>query len=650
MDIYGCAPRVSRNPPMLSNARLPFEKIHRWFMAVACSINLAFGAFALFNSLDIRFYHFYAKETISIVIFSPYLDWLVWLVSATLMVAAMAGRVLLGPRERRVPAWTVLPGVLLAACLAFFSYGNPAGAIASSLLGFAAVAIPVYYGEGSFFTSRSDALALVLACSGALLIAIEAASLCSWLINPFDYQFPFDATPRWVFPTADLNIFSALYPLTPFLLLALLLCWVWMPLRGRLLARLGRWGAILAAEVPPAREVSARAQAVVVSISAALAGFVAYYPYIRLSTEYLVGRDGVNYYGFLTRMTDAWSFTTVFPDRPLFMLFLYAVRGATQQPTEIVLRFMPVLCAVALVLSVFWLVKTGTKDSRLALLSSIFAAFSFQVTAGMMGYFLAGWLALVGIMLFFTLLLKAQERRLIMHSSLAGLVSIAVLGTHPYHWLIMMAVLAFYALITVAVRRCLKRELLVLAAPLAITAAAALPLLLFTGLGPLGLSKVTNVLNSLWQALAPTLTLSKITLLTASLSRTVDFWLGGAFGSPLIYILSILGIASMADLRNSFNRLLFCWVLVPLLAIFALIPGTETYYSRIFYTIPFQIPAAIGFSWLLMKLGSALTHAETKPARVTYPQLLQMVLFSLLFLLLFNYALRIVDQVVILHI
>jgi hypothetical protein len=109
-------------------------------------------------------------------------------------------------------------------------------------------------------------------------------------------------------------------------------------------------------------------------------------------------------------------------------------------------------------------------------------------------------------------------------------------------------------------------------------------------------------------------------------------------------------MAAMADLKKDFNRLILCWVAVPGLAIFSLIPGMEPLYYRVAYTIPFQIPAAVGFSWLLLKLGSALAHAEPKPARMTHTRLLQIVLLSLLVLILFNYALRIVDQVVALSI
>jgi hypothetical protein len=196
----------------------------------------------------------------------------------------------------------------------------------------------------------------------------------------------------------------------------------------------------------------------------------------------------------------------------------------------------------------------------------------------------------------------------------------------------------------------MKREVLISAVPLAVTAVAAVPLILFTNLGAVGFSAVMAVLNSLWQTLAANLTLSKLTLLLPSLSHMADRWVGGAFGSPLVYILGILGMASMVDLQKNFNRLLLCWVLVPSLAIFALVPGMESLYYRIAYVIPFQIPVAVGFSWLLWRLGRTLSSAELKPAKITYSRLLQIVLFSLLTLLLFNYALRLVDQVVVLMI
>jgi hypothetical protein len=536
----------------------------------------------------------------------------------------------------------------LGSSFVIFLFNSPTAAIISALLGFAVVALSVYYGKGSIFASRREAVALVLAGSGCLLIPIEVASLASWILNAFDYEIPFSYSPRWVFPTIDLNLFSLLYPLVSLLLLLFLFCWIWMPFYKRLLMRWGKWrSAPAAAEAQQAHRIGWRLQAVVLAITAALAGFVAYYPYIRLSSQYLVGVDGVQYFDYLSQMINAGSFATVAPDRPLFMLLLYYIKEVTQQPAEIIVRVMPVICAVFLVLAVFWLVKTGTKDARLALLSSILTAFSFQVTAGMIGYFLAAWFTLAEIMLFFTLLLKAMEKRPLVYSVLAGVVSIVILGTHPYSWLLMATILSFYIVVTVLVRRGIKREVLISAIPLAITAVVAIPLILYTNIGANGVPVVMGIVNSLWQTLIANLNISKITLLLPSLSHMTDRWVGGAFGSPVIYILGILGMASMVDLTKNFNRLLLCWVLVPSLAIFALVPGLEHLYYRIAYVIPFQIPAAVGFLWLLSSLTRTRSFVELKSAKITYFNLLKIVLFLVLMLLLLNCAIRLVDEAVV---
>jgi hypothetical protein len=632
---------------MLWNAQLLSKNMRFWVVALACSVNLIFGTFLLANNLGVWYYHFYTLQVVNIVIFSPFLDWLIWFISAILIVTEMVARILLGRQKNRVPLWTTIPNVLLLASFAIFSFNSQMAAIVSALLGFAVVALSVYYGKGSLFASRREAVALVLAGSGALLIPIEAASLASWILNAFDYEVPFSYSPRWVFPTIDLNLFSLLYPLVSLLLLIFLFCWVWMPFYKRLLMRWGKWRSSSAAEAPWAHGVGWRPQAVVLLITAAVAGFVAYYPYIRLSSQYLVGVDGVRYFDFLSRMINEGPFATVAPDRPLFMLLLYYIKAVTLQPAEIIVRVMPVICAVFLVLAVFWLVKTGTKDVRLALLSSILTAFSFQVTAGMIGYFLAAWFALAEILLFFTLLLKAMEKRPLVYSLLAGAVSIVILGTHPYSWLLMATILSFYIVVTVLVRRGIKREVLISTIPLAITAVVAIPLILYTSIGANGVPVVMGIVNSLWQTLVANLNISKLSLLLPSLSHMADRWVGGAFGSPVIYILSILGMASMVDLTKNFNRLLLCWVLVPSLAIFALVPGMEQLYYRIAYIMPFQIPAAVGFLWLLSRLSRTRSFVELKPAKITYFNLLRIVLFLLLILLLFNYALRLVDEAVV---
>lgn len=636
---------------MAQDARKGSPGVRGYALVLAYSASLIFGGFLLANSLGIRYYHFYALEVVKIVVFSPIYDLLVWLVATAFVAAEALARLVLSQRElERTSAqrWAAIPHLLLIASFALFLLDGAIAAAISPLLGFAAVVASIYHGKGALFVSRRGAAAMVAACCAFLLIPIALASLGSWVSNAFSYEFPFGPGLRWVFPKLDLAIFSILYPLTPFLLLVVLLCWLWVPLSGRLPRRWRRFlPEMVASPAPPSKII----QAITLIVSSALAGFVAYYPYIRLPAGYMTGVDAAHYCGFLDGMINKGLLAGIIPDRPLFMLMLYAIKSVTSQPAEIIVRFMPVACAVAFVLATFWLVRTGTKDAGLALLTSALAAFSFQITAGMMGYFLANWLAMAGIFAFFALLLRSMEGGGMRYSVLAGVVSILVLGTHPYSWVMMAAVLAAYAAATAIVRRRVGKEVLYMAVPMLMTAAAAVPLLVYTGLGPKGLAYVADVVSYLWRTLVGSLNPSKLALLIQSLAHMADRWVGGAFGSPIVYVLALAGVATMRDLSKNFNRLILCWVLVPALVLFAVIPGSEAYYYRIAYTIPFQIPAAIGAYWLLGRMSEWLRGwrrgGAALPDMPFYTKCLLGGSFLLLALILFNYALRIVDQLMV---
>ena len=168
------------------SARLPSRNPRLRLMAVACSINLLFGTFFLANSLGIPYYHFYILQSVNIVVLSPFIDWAVWFASAILVASEMLARVLMD-RRGRIPLWAIVPCLLLPASFALFSFNSQAGVVLSAILGYGVVGLSVHCGKGTIFARRRDALALILSGSGAILIAIELASLASWLINPFDY-------------------------------------------------------------------------------------------------------------------------------------------------------------------------------------------------------------------------------------------------------------------------------------------------------------------------------------------------------------------------------------------------------------------------------------------------------------------------------
>jgi len=616
--------------------------LHFSLIIMANSVNILFGLLILIDLLNIRFYYFYSQNIINITIFSPSIDWWIWCISLLFIIVEMFIMKFL--YHLSLPRWIIFPYLSLITSFAIFLINNQVATLLTILLGFVAIGLSIYYGKGFLFATSKEVVLLVFIGIIGLLIPIELASLSSWIINAFDYEVPFGPSLRWRFPLVDLNLFNILYPLTSWILLILLYCWIWIPISRYLFLRMRR-DDFSSIHLPGILE--RQYLTLVLFITLVVAVFVAYYPYIHLPPPGLVGVDslsGVNYYGFLTHMVKDGPYASLRSDRPIFFLLLYFVKIVTMQPSYFVIRIMPAICAVGLALATFWFVKTGTKNDHLALLSSIFSVFSFQTTAGMYGYLLANWFIIIEIMLFFTFLLKSLEKRSIICSLIVGLISILALLTHPYTWLIMIGILVSYMILTFLVRSGIRKDIPFLLIPLVITAIVFAPYLIYVKGGIYSSPSFWVFLNSIWHAFISNLNISKIILLQPSLSLMVQRWAGGAFGNPLMIALAILGMVSMADMAKRFHRLILCWILVPSLAIFALVPGSENLYYRIAYVIPFQIPAAIGLYWLLSKLRSTLNSSSTS---TTYFKLFQILIITLVILLLFNYSIRTVDEAMI---
>ncbi|MEM3437407.1 MAG: hypothetical protein QXP55_02570 [Nitrososphaerales archaeon] len=611
-------------------------------IVLAISINILFGFLNLINLLNIKFYYFYSLNIVNITIFSPSIDRWIWCISLLIIIIEMF--IMRFLYHLSLPCWIIFPYSLLIASLAIFLINNQVATLSTILLGFIAIGLFIYYGKGFLFAKREEVILLVFIAIIGLLIPIELASLSSWILNAFDYEVPFGPSLRWRFPLIDLNLFSILYPLTSWLFLILLYCWIWIPISRYLFLRIRQSNPLSIQILSILEKKNLALYLIIISL---VAIFVAYYPYIHLPPPALVGVDSlsmVNYYGFLTRMIEEGPYIALRSDRPIFFLLVYFIKIVTIQPNYFVIRIMPAICTIGLALATFWFVKIGTKNDNLALLSSIFSVFSFQITAGMYGYLLANWFSIIEMMLFFTFLLKSLEKRSIIYSLIASLISITALLTHPYTWLIMISILFSYIISTFLIRSEIKKDILFLLIPLTITTIVFAPYFIYLKGGVYGTPSFWVFLNYIWNAFIDNLNISKIILLQPSLSLMVQRWAGGAFGNPLIIALAIFGMISMADLTKRFNRLILCWILVPSLAILALVPGSENLYYRIAYVIPFQIPATIGLYWLLNKLGSKLDLSSTS---TIYLKLLQILIIGLIILLLFNYSLRSVDMAMI---
>jgi len=616
--------------------------LNYFLITLASSVNAFFGFIKLVNLLGIRFYYFYSHEIVDIVIFSPSLDLWVW--SVTLLVMIVEMFLLNTLLDLNFPRWTILPGLLSFVSLAGIIVNNDIGLVFAIPLGFVVLGLSIHYGNGYLYSDKEKSTVSILACVAAFLITIELLSLLSWVWNAFDYEVAFGSSLRWKFPWIDLQFFSLFYPLTPLLLFSFLFSWVWVPVLKRVLSRtsaLKNWIVEIEKRVHSnshnaSSDLSSRHLIVGLVLSQLTSFFTTCFSFVHFSTSTLVGADSFDYYAVLKDMMQRGPWMAFGTDRPFSHLSLYFLKSTFGLAPEIVIRIVPVLLSVFLGLVVFWFVKLGSGNARLALTSSFLSSFSFHTTVGVFAYYVANWLAIIEILILLALMLKSFEKGNWSYMLISSIMGAVVLLTHPYTWYVMIAVIfSYFVWIFLRKEAGYKFEGKSLVWFLT---ANALFFVAYT-LSPVG-KGVSSSAATLFSAPSSTGVLNLLNLHN-SLESMVRTYLGGLFGNPLLFALAICGIFLMLDVSKRFNRILLLWVAIPSLALLFVSP--DPFFYRLIYLIPVQIPAALGLCWVVSKIeGKRSIFRRSKSS-----QILKILIITLVMLFLCNYALRSVDEAII---
>ncbi|MEM3653566.1 MAG: hypothetical protein QW723_02485, partial [Candidatus Bathyarchaeia archaeon] len=110
---------------------------------------------------------------------------------------------------------------------------------------------------------------------------------------------------------------------------------------------------------------------------------LSYYPYF--FRENLVGVDTKWYYNRLNELNSRKDLIKFFLSEPhsLYLIVLFLVQKLTNLSSLFIIKASPALLTTFLIITVYSLVKTGTKNEYLGTLSSAFACFSYYTTVGM---------------------------------------------------------------------------------------------------------------------------------------------------------------------------------------------------------------------------------------------------------------------------
>lgn len=608
------------------------------------AVNGFFGSLLVINWLAIEFYQNYSPRIINLIIFSPAVDWWIWAGSLifvfTVPYALMkiSGTTVLKPL---IPFHLTLP-VALILYLANLQY------IATPILligNFLAIFGSIVYARKLLLMPRVKALIVFTTGLFGILIPIELASLIIWIQNTFDPRYPFDIDPRWRIPWIEVQISNLAFPVVSWLLLTFILSWIWVPLLKGIYSKFGTSGVELYTESSEQQGSKHLFPKLGLLFSIICGVYLTYAPYV-FNNQGVRGIDTLWYYQTLDQIKNVADLKALLLNEPrgIYLSLLYFIRLITSQSSLTVVQITPALLAITLVMSTYYFVKVGTKNESLAVISSIFATFSFYITVGMYTGIFGNWLAMSMILMSFTLFLKALEKRSKLYLATAGLASLAIFLVHRWTWGVTMGIYMFYLLFSLVyftikesnAKSELSSALLVIIINLS-------PALIAGTLSYLASSApiiATSSINALWRLLTEYLGFFNIIWqLLPNISYTLRFYVGGCYNNSFLIILSIVGLIATATYKENFNRILTAWVFAVsiVLSFYWHLPTTW----RFLYVLPFPITAASGISFITDKVRQRILASPSVNGSDNACFLMfQVSLIVLIILFLFNYATR----------
>jgi hypothetical protein len=291
-------------------------------------------------------------------------------------------------------------------------------------------------------------------------------------------------------------------------------------------------------------------------------------------------------------------------DRPVSLILFFAVVKILSgvDPTYVI-DYMPVILGPALVLAVFFLMREMTSNDTISILAAFMTAVSFQVLVGIYSGFYANWFALIIGYFSFVFLFKFLKRPSKLNFITYSILVVLLLLSHVYTWTMVAVVTVLFLLVMLKFnyysRKSIILLLLVVSSPGIVDAVRTV----ITGsIG--GISSSIQFASQLTphtagtspgSQFAPQLGLGQFASFRANLLDSTEHYLGGLFGNFIILALGVYWLfrANRAEPYNIFIMIFLSLGIVPLFF------SDWILQTRVFYNIPFQIPAAIGLYYIV---------------------------------------------------
>ncbi len=281
-------------------------------------------------------------------------------------------------------------------------------------------------------------------------------------------------------------------------------------------------------------------------------------------------------------------------DRPITLLFLYFIAEVVPANLSYTIDHLPILLTPLLVLSIFVLTREITSNDKISLLAAFLTAVSFQTLIGIYGGLFANLFSLVIGYFSFAFLIKFLKKPTKANFSIFAFLMVVFVYSHVYTWTILTLVMTIFLLLMYKMNYYNRKRIILL-----------FLIISFTVVIDVSRTLITNVNGGIMgdTSLASTgAGIGQLFLSWNTLTDTMQNYAGGLLGDFIIYALVIYWLIK-TDLRNPLGTFLGVFISIGTLP---LLFGNGVIQSRVFYDIPFQIPAAIALSYVSKRKNGLL--------------------------------------------
>lgn len=277
-------------------------------------------------------------------------------------------------------------------------------------------------------------------------------------------------------------------------------------------------------------------------------------------------------------------------DRPLYMLFLYAIHKLTGYDSMTTATISGWLWTPILIATV-WILAKQYYDERTASIAAFLTAVGHQTLAFVYGGLQANQLNLALLFLVMAILAKPSLQR----AFIAGILIIVSSMLHLWSWI--QIVPAIIVWIILSQRATSIKNRLVYIALIIMPAVISLSVYSYM-LGDAHSAITQSVMRIIEKNEAYTIT-EKI----GGIGRAMSIYLWGTLSNPLILILSVVGAILIVVNRRGDPSLAVMSFTLPILI---LVSPDMTFVSRLIANLPIQLPAAYALSRLDNRLASSM--------------------------------------------